>query len=209
MTEDWLDRWRKGRTGWHEAGGNAGLRTHWRFDARRVLVPLCGKSPDLAWLARRGHEVTGVELSPIAAGDFFAEQQLAFSRCREGRFEVLRSADLPLAIVVGDYFDFDGGPFDALYDRGALVAVDPGQRARYVRHTRRLLTDDANVLVITLEYDQQVAQGPPFAVAPGEVGEYFGSLQRVADKDDIDNCPPKFREAGLTEIREVVWRSSG
>ena len=209
MTEDWLERWRNGRTGWHESGGNAGLRTHWRFDARRVLVPLCGKSPDLAWLAERGHEVTGVELSAIAARDFFAEQQLGFSRSRTGRFDSWRADELPLTIVVGDYFEFDGGPFDALYDRGALVAVDPERRAEYVRHTQHLLADHAGLLVITLEYDQRIVQGPPFAVAPDEVRGYYGSVQRVEDRDDLANCPPKFRDAGLTEIREVVWRSSG
>ena len=70
---DWHDRWATGRTGWHETDGNAGLRAHWNFDARRVLVPLCGKTPDLVWLAKRGHEVVGVELSDIAIREFFAE----------------------------------------------------------------------------------------------------------------------------------------
>jgi len=209
MKEDWLDRWSSGRTGWHEKGGNAGLRKHWNFDGRRVLVPLCGKSPDLAWLARRGHEVTGVELSGIAASDFFAEQGLGFTCGTVGQFDTWRADELPLTIVVGDYFEFEGGPFDALYDRGALVAVDPVRRAAYVEHTQRLLADDAKVLVVTLEYDQRIAEGPPFAVAPDEVRGYYSGLDRVQDRDDLANCPPKFRDAGLTEIREVVWRSSG
>ena len=42
----------------------------------RVLVPLCGKSVDLGWLAAQGVEPVGVELSPQAAAAYFAEQNL-------------------------------------------------------------------------------------------------------------------------------------
>lgn len=80
MLEHWLERWRQGRTGWHEATGNRGLRAHWRATGRRVLVPLCGKSPDLVWLADRGNEVFGVELSPLAVHSFFADQQLYYDQ---------------------------------------------------------------------------------------------------------------------------------
>ena len=59
MMNHWIERWQNGRIGWHETDGNAGLRAHWRFDAQQVLVPLCGKSPDLRWLAEQGHRVSG------------------------------------------------------------------------------------------------------------------------------------------------------
>ena len=36
-----------------------------RESGRRVLVPLCGATPDLRWLAERGNDVTGVELSRV------------------------------------------------------------------------------------------------------------------------------------------------
>jgi thiopurine S-methyltransferase len=74
MTEPWLDRWREGRTGWHEPSGNRNLKAHWRLSGRRVLVPLCGKTPDLLWLEKQGNAVVGVELSDIAALAFFAEE---------------------------------------------------------------------------------------------------------------------------------------
>ena len=206
---DWHDRWAKGRTGWHETGGNAGLRGHWHFDARRVLAPLCGKTPDLVWLAKRGHEVVGVELSDIAIREFFAEQKLSFDIEIAGSLTAYRCRELPVTLFHGDYFEFAAGPFDALYDRGAFVAIDPGMRERYAAHSRKLLRDDAAILLVALEYDQSVVAGPPFALMPTDLPQYFGDLERVHDQDDIDNCPPKFRDAGLTEIREVVWRSSG
>ena len=62
-------------------------------------------------------------------------------------------------------------------------------------------------MVITLEYDQQVVNGPPFSVLAEELEGYWDDLVRVSEKSDIDNCPPKFRKAGLTDILEVIWLS--
>jgi thiopurine S-methyltransferase len=209
MAEDWLDRWENGRTGWHEAGGNSGLRAHWQGNGGRVLVPLCGKTPDLVWLAERGHEVTGVELAEKAIREFFAEQSLSYVSCDSGHFAAFTCNELPITIWCGDYFAFTADPFDALYDRGAIVAVDPDDRPRYVEHTKTLLKPDSAGLIVTLEYDQQVVQGPPWALPAKELETYWDNLERVEEQDDFETCPPKFRKAGLREIVEVVWRSSG
>ena len=209
MSEDWLGRWREGRTGWHEADGNQGLHTFWPEIGGRVLVPLCGKSPDLLWLAERGHSVVGVELSPIAARAFFEEQDLEYEIEQLDKFIVCRANEWPIEIWSGDYFAFQSKPFDALYDRGALVALPRELRPEYAAHTKRLLKNRATLLVITLEYDQEIVNGPPFAVWREELLGYWAELDRVGQEDDIDNCPPKFRKAGLTEILEVFWLITG
>ena len=76
----WHDRWTTGQLGFHEGRPNAHLTRWWPTLGlaanARVLVPLCGKSKDLAWLLAQGHTVVGVELSPIACAAFFAEQGL-------------------------------------------------------------------------------------------------------------------------------------
>ena len=211
MREEWLDRWATGRTGWHEADGNAGLKSHWPADskAKRVLVPLCGKSPDLTWLASRGHEVVGVELSEKAIHEFFADHDFAYRVESNGTLDCYSANDVPISIFCGDFFDFDAAQFDALYDRGALVALSEPLRRVYVEHTQKLLSSDALRLIITLEYDQQIVQGPPFSVWPAEILAYWPDLIRAEVTDDLENCPPKFRAAGLTEIQEVVWVSGG
>lgn len=207
MSEVWIERWREGRTGWHQPDGSPSLRRHWRGTGRRVLVPLCGKTPDLLWLAEQGNEVVGVELSEIAVRSFFEEQELAFD-VREGELQEYRALDVSITIFQGDYFRLTGETFDAHYDRGALVALPPGHRADYAEHTRSLLAAAAEQLVVTLEYDQDVANGPPYAVHPDEVLGYWPELVRIESHDDLPNGPPKFREAGLTEMIEVVWRST-
>jgi len=42
---------------------------------------------------------------------------------------------------------------------------------------------------------------------PDELLGYWPDLVRIAEKDDIETCPPKFRAAGLSDIREVIWQS--
>ncbi len=209
MIEDWLGRWVEGRTGWHEPAGNDGLKTHWPVlpQGSRVLVPLCGKAPDLLWLAKQGHVVVGVELSDIAVAAFFADHKLEFERESSSSLDRYTAKDYPITLYCGDYFNFQSQTFDALYDRGALVALPNDLRPRYVEHTRRLLKPGATRMVITLEYDQLIVNGPPFSVLAEELAGYWDDLVRVSETNDIDNCPPKFRKAGLADILEVVWLS--
>lgn len=209
LSEDWIERWKTGRTGWHEPQGNSGLRQYWPELPRhaRVLVPLCGKSPDLKWLAQRDCQVVGVEMSEIAARDFFAEQQCPYQVDKGDVLDRYVAEDRSLEIHVGDYFDFMSAPFDALYDRGALVALTAEARKDYVQHTNRLLKPDATKLVVTLDYDQSLVDGPPYSVNSAELLHYWDDLREAGARDDLETCPPKFRAAGLKEVREVFWLS--
>lgn len=207
MSEDWKSRWEEGRIGWHEADGNSALRKYWPTpgNGERVLVPLCGKSPDLLWLAQQGHDVTGVELSEVAVRAFFVESSLEFAAIEAGGFLVFKCASPRITLVCGDYFGYSDKPFDALYDRASLVALPQQMRPEYVRHTKSLLKPDATQLLITLEYDQSKANGPPYSVLADEVADYWGNIPRLSGYNVIDSAPPKFREAGLTEVTESVW----
>ena len=204
---DWLTRWQEGRTGWHEVNGNRALHRFWPEIApgSRVLVPLCGKSPDMHWLAQQDLKVTGVELSEIAARAFFEESGLEAKTSHIGGMIHYTAMDLPIRIIVGDYFEFQAAPFDALYDRASLVALPAGLRPRYIEHTKRLLKPAACMMLVTLEYEQSLAGGPPFSVPADEVLGYWPNARRVDIRDDIDDCPPKFRQAGVREFLEVAW----
>ena len=207
MTQQWLERWQVGNIGWHEAGGNSSLKKHWNVTGKRVLVPLCGKTQDLVWLERQGNEVVGVELSELAVESFFDENEIAYS-CVEGALTAYVAKNRSITLYCGDFFGFTEDGFDAHYDRGALVALPAERRRDYAEHTRTLLQNDAAQLIISLEYDQSIAAGPPFSVAAEEILGYWPGLQRVDAYDDIENGPPKFRKAGLQEMIEVVWRDA-
>ena len=208
MTEPWLERWEEGRIGWHEPAGNSRLRKHWTATGRRVIVPLCGKTFDLIWLEQQGNDVVGVELSELAVRAFFEENGLSYS-VHEAELPAFTADDRQITIVCGDYFAFTTDPFDAYFDRGALVALSADERPGYVEHTRSLLAANAETMIITLEYDQDVVDGPPYAVAADELLTYWPELRRVAADEDLANGPPKFRAAGLQEMIAVVWQAPG
>ncbi len=204
MIESWLERWRVGRIGWHEEGGNASLRKYWRAEGRRVLVPMCGKTVDMLWLEEQGNSVIGVELSDIAVRAFFEENNLNYT-IREGKLPAYVAEERNITIYCGDLFHFDEPGHDGWYDRGAFVATPAEQRPAYAKHIDALLVPDAYKLLITLEYDDEIAEGPPFSVSGQEIRHYWPDLQEIDRYEDIDNGPPKFREAGLKEMFESVW----
>src|SRR5690606_25526965 len=55
----WHQAWRDGHTAFHEGATNRFLARYLPLfgPARHVLVPLCGKTEDMATLARAGHSV--------------------------------------------------------------------------------------------------------------------------------------------------------
>ena len=166
------------------------------------------------WLSRwkegktgwqKGYEVTGVELSEVAVRAFFEETGLSFDIQRVNGQTCYRARNHKVNIICGDYFGFSDTAFDALYDRASLIALPEQIRPQYIRHTKQLLKPDAKMLLVTLEYDQSVADGPPFSVQAEEVRRYWPNAHRLDVRDDIDDCPPKFRQAGIAEFLEVVW----
>ena len=74
--EFWLERWAEGRTGWQEAAARGDVRAALRGlglqPGARVLVPLCGATPDIGWLCGKGFRVAGAELSGVAIARLFA-----------------------------------------------------------------------------------------------------------------------------------------
>lgn len=205
MHGDWQQRWDAGNINFHRRAVHPALLRHWTPRTGTVLVPLCGKTLDLRWLAERGHRVIGVELVERAVLAFFEEQHLAFDR-HDGPLPSFVARDLPITIHQGDYFSLSKLRCDALWDRAALVALPLELRRAYAKHTDSLLAPDAFRLVVTLEYDQALVQGPPFSVPANEVRGYWPRLEMLERSDAPDEAPPKFRAAGAT-LAEAVWRS--
>jgi thiopurine S-methyltransferase len=188
MHDEWIARWREGRISFHEGRPNVFLdRQLARFaGCRRVLVPLCGKTEDLAFLAAHGYQVVGVELAEQAVREFFDSHALVPAITTRG--PVLAYEAGAITILVGDIFATTPalvGPVDALYDRAALIALPPDVRAPYVAHLRTLLSAGSPGLVITIEYDQQAVPGPPFAVLEAELR----SLYAGASIEWLDDQP--------------------
>ena len=81
-TDFWKEKWKAGEIGFHRDAYNPNLLKWWhRVEAEKhdvVLVPLCGKTLDLRWLAGGNHAVIGAEVSSVAVNAFLksSEQNL-------------------------------------------------------------------------------------------------------------------------------------
>jgi thiopurine S-methyltransferase len=208
----WQQRWADNQIGFHQAQVNPYLQQYWPdlslASGSRVLVPLCGKSLDLVWLAGQGHRVLGVELSRRAVEDFFREHGLTAEVSRRGAFEVWRSDDMEL--WCGDFFALraeDVADCVAVYDRAALIALPAPMRADYLRLLSQLLPAGAEGLLVTLDYQQALLAGPPFSVADDEVRAGFVGWQvKMLEEREVIEESPKFVQAGVKSLVERVYR---
>ena len=211
--EFWLERWQSNQIGFHRSDTNPLLVKYWPSagvtKGSAVFVPLCGKSLDMRYLAGLGHPVVGVELSSAAIEAYFEEAGQTADRVDWFYGSCFKGADT--TVYCGDFFDIstvDILGVRGVYDRGALVALPPTLRARYVDHLLRVIPEHAHVLLITLEYDQTKIDGPPFSVPRDEVEALFGGRARVEHLASITtrDLPPKFRAGGIEEAGEAVYR---
>ncbi|AYN12064.1 thiopurine S-methyltransferase [Pseudomonas putida] len=210
----WQQRWADNQIGFHQAQVNPYLQTYWPqlqlAPGSRVLVPLCGKSLDLAWLAGQGHRVLGVELSRRAVEDFFREHGLEAEVRQQGAFEVWRSGDVQL--WCGDFFALraeDVADCVGLYDRAAVIALPVQMRARYMQLLSGLLPTSCRGLVVTLDYDQSLLAGPPFSVRDEELRQGFAGWQvEQLEAVEVIEESPKFVQAGASSLLERVYQVS-
>ncbi|MDY7561346.1 thiopurine S-methyltransferase [Pseudomonas sp. 10B1] len=208
----WQKRWALNQIGFHLPQVNPHLQQFWSglglAPGTQVLVPLCGKSLDLAWLAGHGFEVMGIELTQKAVEDFFSEQQLVATVTQRGPFKVYSAESIEL--WCGDFFALTAGDVvdcAALYDRAALIALPPEMRKSYTAHLAQILPPICQGLLITLDYDQSKIEGPPFAVPDAEVQQRLAADWRIQLLEicDVLGTSSRFLNGGVTRLEERVY----
>ncbi|MET0600222.1 MAG: thiopurine S-methyltransferase [Mesorhizobium sp.] len=203
--EFWHAQWAKGGSAFTAGERGRLVATHWPSlgvpAGGKVLVPLAGKSPDMAWLAGEGFDVVGVEISPIACETFFSERHLDVQRVKNGPFLAWKGGGV--TILQGDFFDLCGS-YAAVLDRGGLVALPSQCRLLYAERLKRLLEPDGAMLLVTIEYDSRRRRGPPFPVFPDEVRDLFPGSHEQA-RQPLDR--PRWTSIGGADA--VVWVTKG
>lgn len=199
--EFWLEAWQQGKRGFHSDAPHADLQRYAQevFAEGTVLVPLCGASVDLAWLAEHGFRAVGVELSPVAVQEVVARDGLRRLEDR-GPFEAYGNERITL--LQGNYFDLERehlGPLTGIWDRAALVAMHPDQRVAYTDVHKRLLDVDGNLLLNVLDYDASKRDGPPWAVSTEAVAQLWPGLELLDERTDA-------AKGGFAEVLDTMTR---
>ena len=202
----WHERWRRGEIGFHRAEVHWALELYWdrvsesAGSEAEVLVPLCGKSLDMVWLAERGHRVLGVELSRKAIVEFFAEAGRV--PVQQPRGALTGWAAGPIELFEGDFFAFaPESPLPLFYDRAALVALPEMMRRRYLDKLRSALSDTACGLLVSFESTPPRSDGPPFDVAEAELRQAAG-----LDFELLERRPLTSAEPDRAPRFECAWR---
>lgn len=207
----WLNKWQSDDIAFHEKFINANLIAY--IDELKlpprgsILVPLCGKSKDMLWLADRGFHVVGIELSPIACKDFFAELNITPNITTQTKF--IRYHYQNIELLCGNLFDLtpaDLPGIQAVYDCKALIALPSDLRKGYLDHIVACLGKNIRILLLTRETNCKV-NPPPFPINKAEVDSLYGPYFEVKElkRDLVKDVPERLIRKGYTEMTESVY----
>lgn len=207
----WLDKWQQNDIAFHEQTINADLITYLNAlnlklgDA--IFVPLCGKTKDMLWLAEKGFHVIGVELSPVACNDFFAELNVTPHITKQTAFTKFQYKNIEL--LCGNLFNLtnrDLPTIHAVYDCKALIALPPDLRKKYLDHIIACVGTNISILLLTRETHCQV-QPPPFPIHQAEVNLLYGAYfdVQLLKSLSITDIPERLVKKGYTEMTESVY----
>ena len=204
----WKQRWQEGQIGFHSTTVHPDLIEHestfLQDGPHRILVPLCGKSVDLAWLAERGHPVVGIELVRSAVEELFQQANLTPEWTEVSGGECATAGNI--TVFVGDLFELDAdaiGPVSRVWDRAALIALHPNQRPAYTERLLAWLQPGGHILMNVLAYDPALMDGPPWSVRKGIVRRLYPSAQEIGRRDALDD---RWRARGHEQLDAVTWR---
>lgn len=166
----WKIAWDEGRTRFHQAEVNPALSKYLEpNETKSCLVPLCGKSLDLLYLAETFDKVVGIEMVEKPIIQFFEENNIKFSKDEN----VFRSEKID--ILFGNFI-LQSYPsiqkFSYIYDRASMVAVEEKYRGAYVNKLQSYMDDKSVLHLITFEREN-LGGGPPFDITDQEVKKSY------------------------------------
>ncbi|XP_071771481.1 putative thiopurine S-methyltransferase isoform X2 [Centroberyx gerrardi] len=212
---EWEERWRDDRIGFHQPQVHKMLESN--IDkvlagrtGVRFFFPLCGKAVDMKWLADMGHSVVGVEFAEKAIRQFFEDSNMTYSEQPVPAIpgaKVYKSSEGNISLYQCDLYNFSSsieGQFGAIWDRGSLVAINPGDREKYASLIMSLMAKDCRYLLDTLLYNPELYEGPPFFVPDDQVHSLFGSSCDIELLQSVDTLTERQRAWGLDSFTENV-----
>lgn len=152
----WQERFETGQTGWDRGAASPQLQ-HWLDSSVlapcRIAVPGCGRGWEVAELARRGFDVTGLDYTEAAVREAQAK---------------LDQMGLAAEIIQADVLSYTPEqPFDAVYEQTCLCAIDPDHWIQYADQLARWIRPGGHLYALFMQAGRPGAQeglkeGPPF-----------------------------------------------
>nr|XP_044992721.1 thiopurine S-methyltransferase-like [Jaculus jaculus] len=213
---EWQEKWETHQIAFHKEQGHQLLKKHLDHflegeSGLRVFFPLCGKAVEMKWFADRGHFVAGVEISELAIQEFFAEQNLSYSEepiTEVAGAKIFKSSSGNISLYCCSIFDLPRtniGKFDRIWDRGALVAINPGDRKHYVDVMLSLMKNRFQYLLSVYSYDPTKHAGPPFYVPDAEIKMLLGSQCRISCLEMVDAFEERHKSWGIGYMFEKLY----
>lgn len=208
----WNERWEKDQIAFHMKEVNPMLIKYFHklnlSQKKRIFLPLCGKTLDIAWLLQNGCSVVGIELNEDAIITLFEELNITPLISKENNF--IKYSAKNIDIYVGDFFKMSAEilkPIDAIYDRAALVALPLEMRIEYVSHLLNI-TNVVAQLLISYDYDQRIMKGPPFSVPLSEIEHHYGDYYEITLLNENIDIPSGLkRKSQAIEIVCILQNS--
>lgn len=208
----WHEFWKEGNTPWVNERSDEFLRTRFEEIKKflpkdpkecRVLIPLCGNSQAVRILYDLGMDVTGVELVPEAIQSL-REQHLRDLPLNEHSGSLIGER---LRIALTDIHSFEStDQFDFIYDRAALVALNPKTEQRpYAEKISSLLSLHGILQIEGFSTPQGVLGGPPYETPRELPRSYYSHLEeRACFVEERTTENPRFLEQGVEHLL-VYW----
>jgi len=198
----WQARWATGQSQWNSEKPHQYLLKYLDVltagsSSCKFFLPLCGKAGDLMYLYKEGHTVTGVEGVPFVVEQFFRENKLDYEKISMPEIKgwKFKTKDGRLCIYACDFFSLTPalvGEVDAVYDRGALEAINVCDRQGYVKLMQQIVGNEFRYVLNAYEYDDSVFQGPPRNLPRDEVFNLFESkIVEVLEEADFSDYGQK------------------
>ncbi|KAM9385032.1 putative thiopurine S-methyltransferase [Pholidichthys leucotaenia] len=170
----------------------------------------------MKWLADMGHSVVGVEISEKGIRQFFEENNMTYTEEKMSAIpgaKVYKNLEKNISLYHCDIYNFCSaieGQFGAMWDRGSLVAINPGDREKYAALIISLMAKDCRYLLDTVHYNPELYEGmllycgPPFFVPDEQIHSLFANSCDIKFLQSMDILTERKRNWGLDSLTENV-----
>ena len=156
-SEFWQERFDKNEIGWDRGSPSPQLLA-WLDSAQmqpcRIAVPGCGSGWEVAELAKRGFDVTGIDYTAAAVDKTRA---------------LLAAQSLKAEVIQADVLSYlPEAQFDAVYEQTCLCAIHPEHWIEYSQQLHRWLRPGGSLWVMYMQMirpaasEEGVIHGPPY-----------------------------------------------